>query len=342
MFSLFKSNKSPYYQIIYIQPNGKRTTVSARTKIKSEALKFLTDFKEQVKLKPTSNEISIEEFILIFIEYANLQFSTSYIRSCQSSLNIMEEKFGGVTLLSDLNKIDLEKFLLERFKKSKYGTHLIYRTLKSVFQKAVEWNYLETNYFKSIRLPRLPHNNILFIKAEEFQNIVNQEQNNLFNCIYNFAYETGLRIAEITNLKWEQINFNDKLIYVKNREDFQTKSKKERIIPMSNNVNIILSEIKTSNKIINGIDDYVFRKLKGIKLTEEVISKRFKKCVKKVSVNPKFHFHNLRSSFACNLISKGISIFVVQKLLGHSSVSVTERNYAHVQLDALRDAISRI
>jgi site-specific recombinase XerD len=128
---------------------------------------------------------------------------------------------------------------------------------------------------------------------------------------------------------------------VKNTNEFQTKSKKERIIPMSAKIKEILLERKF-NILPDRTNKYVFAKPGDIKYSEEFISKRFKKCVKMVNVNPEYHFHNLRSSFACDLIKKGVSIFVVQKLLGHSSVSTTERNYAHLQTEALKQAISLI
>ena len=54
-----------------------------------------------------------------------------------------------------------------------------------------------------------------------------------------FAYNTGMRLSEITNLKWSSISFNEGIIKIENSETFTTKSKKSRIIP----INSILLEV---------------------------------------------------------------------------------------------------
>lgn len=340
MYSLIKIKKSPYYQLLLIQKSGKRTTISTKTKIKSEALKFLTQFKEEEIGKKQTQSITLEELKNIYSDYAIMKYSKSYIRTSDLAFRILIKKFDKDTLLKDMTVPALETFFLERYGESKSGAHLNYRTLKAIFEKAVEWNYIIFNPMKKIRMPKMPHNNVLAISDEEFIRILNQEPKGSLRLFYEIGRGTGMRLSEIINLKWNQIDWAGKLIRVLNSEGFTTKNKKERVIPMSSRVNEILTFLRPQILNINFLDDLIFKNDNGIIFQRDFVTKRFKKCIRRADVNPRYHFHNLRSTFASDLIQKGVSIFIVQKLLGHSSVAVTERNYAHLQTETLKTAIN--
>ena len=86
---------------------------------------------------------------------------------------------------------------------------------------------------------------------------------------------------------------------------------------------------------------YVFCKGKGVKFTGDYFSKRFKSACIKAGIDKSIHFHSLRHSFASNLAQKGVSIYKIKELLGHSSISTTEI-YSHLNLDSLREAIKTL
>ncbi|MCK9212647.1 MAG: tyrosine-type recombinase/integrase [Ignavibacteriaceae bacterium] len=119
---------------------------------------------------------------------------------------------------------------------------------------------------------------------------------------------------------------------------FTTKSKKERIIPISPILRSFLS-----NQLPKVIDleknTFVFNRTNGIKLNEDFISKQFKKSVRAAELNDNIHFHTLRHSFASLLVQRGVSLYVVKELLGHESLTTTQI-YAHLQQQNLRDAVN--
>ena len=119
-------------------------------------------------------------------------------------------------------------------------------------------------------------------------------------------------------------------IRIRNKDGFTTKSKKERVIPMNHVVFDILSKIERKCT-------YVFSKSQ-FRFKPDYVSKQFKKCIKATNLNQKIHFHSLRHSFASNLVQKGADIYVVQKLLGHSSISTTQI-YSHLNQNNLERAI---
>jgi integrase len=338
MYSLIKDKKSPFYQLLYTQESGKRTTISTHCKIKSDALKFLTQFKEKLREATKPAVITLKDFNAQYEEFSIMKHSKNYLRSYKSAYKILLTEFSKDIVMSKLNVTDLERFFLQRFSESKFGAHLNYRTLKAALEKAVEWNYLSYNPLKKIKMPKLPQKNVLIISQEDFQSILAHEPNSTLIRIYEFARGTGMRLSEILNLTWEQIDFTNNVITVMNTGQFTTKSKRDRIIPMSKNVIEVLLVQKPELVKIDIMNHYVFSK-RGLMFNPDFISKRFKKSIRKAEVNNSYHFHHLRSSFASDLLAKGVSIFLVQKLLGHSSVAVTERNYAHLQTDSLKEAI---
>jgi len=342
MYSLIKTKKSPYYQLLFEQSSGKRTTISTKTKIKSEALKFLTKFKEIDIHREKIKIVTINSFEDIYIQYSELKHTKNYIRTAKSAFKILQEHFEPELLLKELTPSLLESFLLKRFQKSKSGAWLNYRTLKASFEKAVEWKYLSSNPLKIIKLPKVPHNNVLVISKDEFRDILCMEKDNTLKLFYEFAKGTGMRLSEIINLRWNQINLTENTITVSNTEDFITKSKRERLIPIGSRIHEIITYLKPGTMSVNMYADLVFKNSAGIKFLPDHISKRFKKCVKDAEVNNKYHFHNLRSTFASDLLANGVSIYIVQQLLGHSSVVVTERNYSHLQKSSLFEAIKNI
>ena len=80
------------------------------------------------------------------------------------------------------------------------------------------------------------------------------------------------------------------------------------------------------------------KNVKGFKLNEDFVSRKFKQAVRKAKLDEGIHFHTLRHSFASNLVQKGVSLYVVKELLGHESITTTQI-YSHLQKKNLRDAI---
>ena len=155
--------------------------------------------------------------------------------------------------------------------------------------------------------------------------------------IFITAFYTGLRLGEIINMKWSWIDFTQNCITVKCSEEFLTKSKKDRIVPMSEKVRSLLTSRFQSN--LHSPEEFVFYHFKGRKLHQETISKQFKDVVRKFNLDDKIHFHTLRHSFASMLVQRGVSLYVVKELLGHEDLSTTQI-YSHLQSQNLKDAVN--
>ena len=337
---LSKSKKSPYYQITF-EVNGKRTTVSTGTAKKKEAENFLASFNPEVKKEiPTKKtSIKLSSFIAEYKTYVKNTYSEKYLtKAVTPSFNRLQA-FLPDTQLEYITSKNIDQFISSVYAKSKFAASLYHRTLKAAFNKAVIWNYIQENPFNKIKSPKVVKSFPLYLSEAELILILNKTEHQLLKDIFTTAFYTGMRLNEILNMKWNWIDFTQNIITVKNSEDFKTKNKRERIIPIHNKVHSILKShlplIKQSTTTV------VFYRKAGIKLNGEFISKQFKKTVRSAELNENIHFHTLRHSFASNLVQRGVNLYVVKELLGHEDIKTTQV-YSHLTQQNLSAAVNQL
>ena len=135
------------------------------------------------------------------------------------------------------------------------------------------------------------------------------------------ALHSGMRQGEILHLKWQDVDFARKLLYV-----VKSKNGEKRSIPMSETLHEVLKSIK-----VRDISGKVFPiALRSLRVA-------FKKALKKAEIQ-NFHFHDLRHSFATRLVQNGVDLYRVKDLLGHKTLSMTAR-YAHHYPESLRESV---
>jgi site-specific recombinase XerD len=329
---LIKTKKSPNYQIIF-SVNEKRTSYSTKTKNRRAAEKTFQSFSAPSK-KNEITHITLSKFQEEYIEHLSAAKSQKYIRSVELSFSQFIE-FIGDARLDKINLLEIDHFIHKTFSRTKYGASLYYRTLKAAFSKALLWNYIDDNPFKKIKFPKFAKNTPVIITFNEFEVIRSNVKEEYLRDLYNVAIYTGMRLGELVNMKRGWIDLQKNIITVKNGNTFQTKSKKERIIPFGQQLkNIFEKYSKAADK-----NDYIFTRVKGIKLNEDFISKKFKKAVRAADLDDRRRMHDLRHSMASMLVQKGVSLYVVKELLGHENISTTQI-YSHLQQDNLEKAIA--
>ena len=154
------------------------------------------------------------------------------------------------------------------------------------------------------------------------------------------AFYTGMRLNELMKLTWRNVDLTTRIITVGD-EDFTTKGRNQRYIPICEEVLAILSKRLPKVHKVHNEKSYVFCKPNGFPFTGDFISKMFKRTCKAAGIDKAIHFHSLRHSFASNLAQRGISLYTIKELLGHSSISTTEI-YSHLNMDSLKEAIKTL
>ena len=332
------SKKSPYYQLTYLI-DGKRTTVSTKTKNLKVARKFLSTFviedKVANKTYRKKNSIKLSDFRDEYINFCQHSKSISYLEnSIKPSFKFLIE-FTGEIRLEELKVRELDKFINARIKISESSAGLYYRTLNAAFSKAVAWEYLQDNPLKKIKPPKQVKSLPAFITKKELQIILKNTKYHFLKDIFIVAFYSGLRLSELLNMDWSWVDFKQNIFIVKNSNGFKTKNKADRIVPIHKKVKKILRELYKLNRKTG----LVFYRTAGVKLNNNFVSKQFKQAVRESNLNERIHFHTLRHSFASNLVQKGASIYAIKELLGHEDLKTTQV-YSHLTQSSLSNAVS--
>src|SRR3989344_323589 len=152
----------------------------------------------------------------------------------------------------------------------------------------------------------------VILSKEEIERLISSTKNMNHRLIIQVGYSAGLRISEIINLNWKDIDFDRNLIHLK-----RAKGKKDRIVMLSLKVKENLINL-TSNK-----QGYVFLTNRSGKYTQRTIQKIIKNAALKADIRKKITPHTLRHSFATHLLENGTDIRYIRDLLGHSDISTT-------------------
>jgi integrase len=237
--------------------------------------------------------------------------------------------------IQNIKPFNIDAYKAHRLKQvSPVTVNVELRTLKAFFNQAIKWELLDKSPFKNIKLLKIPERSPGFLTKEDFLVLLNNITQEWLRSIVIFAVNTGMRRSEIVNLKWENVDLERNTILVANSESFKTKSGRQRIIP----INLLAKRILITRERIS---PYVFVNYKGQKMYDNYLGQCFRKSVRNAKLEAKISFHSLRHTFASWLVQSGVGIYEVQKLLGHSSISVTQV-YAHLSENELHSAVDRI
>lgn len=145
-------------------------------------------------------------------------------------------------------------------------------------------------------------------------------------------------MKEVISLRWENINFERKTIFITD-----TKSGQERAVPIRERLYNELKQWKdkSNNTEIGLVFPSQKSHLKNVKMSGHNVSKVFRSYAKKAKLKNTINFHGLRHSCGTELMRLGFDINEVAKILGHSSVEVT-RLYEHLTPKDLSDKMNRI
>lgn len=334
---MFLFKRDGIYYLEYLDEVENRVRrVSTKSRLKPEALKFLTDFKSNLSERGKIKYISLEEFKTEYCNYIKSSYSSNYHRTAQSSFNLLIKVIGDIPLIKLTDRV-LEQYLINRFKESNFGAHQDYRNLRAAFNKAIFWGYLAENILLKIKLPKTLKPLPLFITKTELMTIIEKTENQEFKDFFLMAFHTGMRREELRLLRWSSINLKDRNIMLHNTENFTTKNKKERVIPINDTLfNMLSSRIPKIMSVKR--DEYIFSKFLNIPYSKDFITRSFKKVVRELNLDDKVHLHTLRHSAASAMAQNGVSLFVIKEILGHEDLATTQI-YSHLQRENLNQAI---
>ena len=286
------------------------------------------------------------EWVAEYERYVKEHLSNAYWVSVRNANDYLERYFPAEKSLADIDMRVAESFLAFLQERVKRGYRVYFRNIKAMFNKFVDWGYIDRNPFAKVKLPRKQDLKPMFMNKQELDAVLAFIKNEVIRDICTFGFFTGCRLDEIVSLRWCNVNLSGEMVTIGDAV-FTTKTRKQRMIPMCEEVTSLLSRrldamrCVSSDGNIMSIDEknaYVFTNKSGEKVSKDYTSKRFKLACIKAGVDSGIHFHSLRHSFASNLVQNNVALYTVKELLGHGSITTTQI-YAHLNMDSLRDAV---
>lgn len=236
----------------------------------------------------------------------------------------------------------------------------VHRLIRAIFEKAVQWQIILINPASKIQPPKVDKKEISFYDEEETMNLLKAIENEpiRYKTMVFIAIYTGMRRGEILALEWSDIDFERKLISVnksvvyvsgKGRIEKGTKTvRSQRIIAMTDTLIEILKKYQiwqNKNKEVLGSkwqqSDLIFTRDDGQPLHPDTITNWFVKFIKKHNLSH-ITFHGLRHTSATLLLSSGVDIETVSRILGHSTSITTSAVYLHSAYATRFDAMNKL
>lgn len=334
-------------------------------KTKLEVLKKVDEFKVKntLGLSTKDDKLTIQEWIKTWLEQYKMNDCrpSTMERYLGIYKNYIEGTNLGIIKLKDLKPLTLQNYyndLVKKKNKTPDTIKVINKVLSGGMKQAQKEQLILNNPCLAVTLPKIQaKNEVMTFTIDEQKLFLNQLEGNRDKCIFSLALGSGLRLGELLGLKWSDIDFESRQITISRSikrvkcfdENSTTKTKiieqlpktkySFRTIPLpevtinelKRHKNMTLKEKLKAGEIY--IDsNLVFPNEIGGYIDARNLSKRYRRVLKKANI-PYRKFHALRHTYATRLFENGVSLKVVQVLLGHSSMEITANIYTHVLQD---------
>ncbi len=269
--------------------------------------------------------ILFETFAKDYLKLHSKQNKQSCSRD-EYSLIPLKRFFKGKNL-SDITVELIEKYKVKRREVVSPATvNRELACLKTMFSKAIEWEKVETNPVKKIKMYKEDNVKEWILTNDEIKRLIETASSHL-KPILMIALNTGMRRNEILSLKWENVNMSKGYILIEN-----SKSGKPRKIPM----NLLVRE---AFRNIERVSEFVFYNSKTNNYIKD-IKTAFKSACERAEIK-ELRLHDLRHTSATKMIEAGVDLVTVSKILGHSSIQMTMR-YAHPTPENMQRAVNKL
>jgi tyrosine recombinase XerC len=253
------------------------------------------------------------------------------------------EQYFGKEIQDDLETLSsIDVLAIRGFVNHLYGLGLSRTSIarkiaavRSLYRFLCRRNYVALNPAGGIRAPRLDKKLPVVVQTEEASELLAQDFADTpagirDRALLELLYATGMRVGEVAHLTLRDLQYGSGAISVVG------KGNKERLVFYGEKASDAVSAyLDVRTQLVRGEDpQYLFLNLHGKRLSETRIRQTLTQYVRRLSWQKKVSPHTLRHSFATHLLNSGADLRFIQELLGHSSLSTTQK-YTHLKIDQL-------
>jgi integrase/recombinase XerC len=236
-----------------------------------------------------------------------------------------------------IDNLDIRSFMAslhyKKLKKSSISRKLA--SIRSFFSYLHKEGYVKKNPAKLVSSPKIPKSLPKFLTVDETFLLMEAPEGDSFiltrdKAIIELLYSSGLRVSELTLLDIGDLDIKESLIRVKG------KGRKERIIPVGSKAMNAIKNYLPEKISLKKKSPALFLNNRGGRLTQRSIRRILVRYSRIIGLKGSPSPHTLRHTFATHLLHGGADLRTIQELLGHSSLSTTQK-YTHVDIAHLAE-----
>lgn len=313
------------FWVSYTNAKGELVRQSAGTPIKSDAEKLEAQFRAQFGKQTPQVVASVS--LQVLLDRCRAVWKAQIPRSARGygfHADKMLAFFGDVPLTSvTLDRVEAFRETLRTTNKDS-SVNVTMTRLAMVLNMAVKWGWLEKNVASGLKSLKVRPSRLRHLSIEEQERLLTYFGPGIYHDLVLVALRTGMRRGELLGLKVRDVDFGRSQLAL-----WQTKNNTPRHIPLIPDAWRAL-ERQCAGK---GQEDFVFTYTTGVKAGRPLKNFEFTwhKAVKACNLG-NFRFHDLRHTFASDLVMSGAAMTAVSELLGHSTLGMTQR-YTHLSPD---------
>ncbi len=358
-----------YYEGRYSTPDGKQKSITdkSKTELTKRLREILTGIDKGEYIEPS--KITVKEWLISWLENYKMgevkpKTIEIYNNAIQNHLSIISD-----ILLKDLRPERIQKLFKELQEKglSSKTIDIDYVILNSSLRQALINEMIIKNPMEAVTRPKRKTKESTIWNKEQQTAFINSIKSDDYEAVFLLSLYLGMRLGEITGLKWADIDFNNKTLHIKRTSQVVQRylpkkgepktelifvepktEKSKRLLPLPEEITKVLKKHQTrqkKNRLLMGElwqdNDMVFTSTFGEPINPNVITSRFKKAVATAGVS-KTNFHNLRHCFCSMALMSGVDLKTVSTLAGHSTITLTADLYSHVLQETKIKAIDQL
>lgn len=328
VYTEIKNGKTTYTAIATARINGKQVNRKKRNITSMAAAKRI-----EIDLKVALVRKKEQPLMCTWLDWSEkclkrmrLQFKESTVINYQSNFNKWVNPVFGEVFIDEIKPSEIHSLIYDKIEGiSLEARHGILKRLKRVLAMAVEDGIIARNPATGITV-KVPESPQAILNRTEIDTLLLEAKlrNHRYYNHWALAILTGLRKGELIALTWSDIDFENRVIAVTKSWGSldglgPTKSTKNRYVPISNELDRFLKELRSKshineNKVLEQHEDWLYGDA----------AKVLKDFCRKIQITP-VKFHDLRATFITQMLLKGVAIAKVMKIVGHSTIKTTMR-----------------
>lgn len=304
-------------------------------KMKAPLQDYIEKFKKYLVIEKNASQHTITNYLIDLNQFSGFLMETGH-----------GIEAGGVNL-QNLDRMVVRSFMGYLYSKSYSGATMGRKLacLSSFFRFLCREGYLKTNFAKTIPIPKKINKLPSYLTVDDTFRLLDLPEENSFigardKAMLELFYSTGMRISELVAIRLENLDLESRMVLVRG------KGKKERLLPFGRKTVEAIREYLTFRLQVirtrkpNPAPEEIFLNTRGSGISDRGVRKALTRYTKAGHFSGHVSPHTLRHSFATHLLEAGADLRSIQEMLGHASLSTTQK-YTHLTMDRLMETYDK-